>query len=148
MPLLHGYHGRRHHLVISMRTKYFLNLYFSHLIHDHHIQFNSRDIDLESIPPDDLADYTYRLPAKESAATPLIIFALPPAPKFEYAARFLSTQDVKLSFASYPSGSRRSFDTQISNREYIAAMRSHILALVHRRIGGVRLSAVAAQTRQ
>ena len=54
------------------------------------------------------------------------------AGRMEDAAKFLSLQGVKLSFASYPSGSRASFETQISNKEYIAAMRSHLFAPIRR----------------
>ena len=46
MPLLHGHHVQRHHLISSMRTKEFLKLYYPYLVHDHTILFNTRDIDL------------------------------------------------------------------------------------------------------
>ena len=156
MPLLDGHRGQRHHLVTSMRTKEFLKLYYSYLVHDHQLLFNSKDLDVDGTPPDDLVDYIHRLRLREPEEAPLIIFAkacrkqsdgidsstatdfhqrLVDAERLEDAAKFLSVQGVKLSFASFPSGFRASFETQISNKEYIAATRSHLFASIRRRLG-------------
>ena len=156
MPLLGGHHGQRHHLVTSMRTKEFLKLYYPYLVHDHQLLFNSKGLDVDGTPPDDLVDCIHPLRLREPEEAPLIIFAkgcrqqsggidcrsatdfhqrLVDAERMEDAARFLSVQGVKLSFASYPSGSRASFETQISNKEYIAAMRSHLFTPIHRGLG-------------
>ena len=35
MPLLNGHHGKRHHLITSMRTKEFLKLFYPSLVPDH-----------------------------------------------------------------------------------------------------------------
>ena len=157
MPLLDGHHGKRHHLVTSMRTKEFLKNYYPYLVYDHQLLFNSEDLDVDGTPPDALADHIHRLRMREPEETPLIIFAkacrqrsdgidsssatdfhqrLVDAERLEDAAKFLSVQGVKLSFASYPSGSRATFETQISNKEYIAAMRSHLFAPIRRGLGG------------
>ena len=141
MPLLDGHHGQRHHLVTSMRTKEFLKLYYPYLVHDHQLLFNSKGLDVDGTPPDDLVDYIHRLRLREPEEAPLIIFAkacrqqsdgidsssatdfhrrLVDAERMEDAAKCLSVQGVKLSFASYPSGSLASFETLISNKQYIA----------------------------
>ena len=75
MPLLDGHRGQRHHLVTSMRTKEFLKLYYSYLVHDHQLLFNSKDLDVDGTPPDDLVDYIHRLRLREPEEAPLIIFA-------------------------------------------------------------------------
>ena len=108
---------------------------------------------MDGTPPDDLVDYIHRLRLREPEEAPLIIFAkacrqqsdgidsnsatdfhqrLVDAGRMEDDAKFLSVQGVNFSFASYPSGSRASFETQISNKEYIAAMRSHLFAPIRR----------------
>ena len=45
MPLMSGHHGKRHHLITSMRTKEFLKLFYPSLVQDHTVLFNSQDID-------------------------------------------------------------------------------------------------------
>ena len=57
MPLLDGHHGQRlDHLV-----KEFLKLYYPYLVHDHQLLFNSKGLDVDGTPPDDLVDYIHRL---------------------------------------------------------------------------------------
>ena len=157
MPLLHGHHGQRHHLISSMRTKEFLKLYYPYLIHDHTILFNTRDIDLDATPPDDLLDFIQQLRARAPEEAPLTIFIkacrkqseeidsssasvfhqqLVAANRLDDAAKFLSLQGVKLMFAFHPSCFRSSFETQLSNKEYVAAMRSQLLAPIRRGIEG------------
>ena len=113
MPLLHGHHGQRHHLISSMRTKEFLKLYYPYLIHDHTILFNTRDIDLDATPPDDLLDFIQQLRGRAPEGAPLTILSrkqseeidsssasvfhqqLVAANRLEDAAKFLSLQGVK-----------------------------------------------------
>ena len=75
MPIMNGNHDKRHHLITSMRTKGILKLFNSTLVQDHTVCFNSKDIDFDGTPPDDLSDFILRLreraPAEED---PLSIF--------------------------------------------------------------------------
>ena len=61
MPLTNGHHGKRHHLITTMRTKELLKLFYPSLVQDHTVLFNSQDIDLDGTPPDDLSDFILRL---------------------------------------------------------------------------------------
>ena len=75
MPLLNGHHGKRHHLITSMRTKEFLKLFYPSLVPDHFVLFNSQDIDLDKTPPDDLSVFILHLRARAPAEEdPLSIF--------------------------------------------------------------------------
>ena len=56
--------------------------------------------------------------------------------RLEDAAKFLSLQGVKQSFAVYPKGPRVSSETYLPHRVYVAAMRSNLLAPLRRGMGG------------
>ena len=158
MPFLNGHHGKRQHLITSMRTKEYLKSFYPSLVPDHTVLFNSQDIDLDGTPPDDLSDFILhfraRAPAEED---PLSIFIkacrqqsdgidssvssafhqqLLAADRLEEAAKFLSLQGVKQTFTVYPNGPRVSSETYLSHRVYVAAMRSNLLAPLRRGMGG------------
>ena len=156
MPLLEGHHGERHHLTTAMRTKEFLKFYYPSFVHDHTITFNIRDIDLEGTPPDDLLDFLHQLRERAPEEDQMSTFTkacrlhseridasaastfhqrLVEASRLDDAAKFLSFQGCKSTSLVYPCGPR-SFDTQLSDKEYVAAMRSYFLAPIRRGIQG------------
>ena len=155
MPLLEGHHGERHHLTTAMRTKEFLKFYYPSFVHDHTITFSIRDVDLEGTPPDDL-DFLHQLRERAPEEDQMSTFTkacrlhsdridasaastfhqrLVEAGRLDAAAKFLSFQCSKSAFLVFPSGPR-SFDTLLSDKEYVAAMRSYFLAPIRRGIQG------------
>ena len=149
VPHLDGHHGRRHQLLTAMRGREFLKLYYPHFLHDHVVTFNTKDVDIDATPPDEIAETLCELRERHPTEDALYIFATAlrkwgknaetdAAANFHQhllandedaaAAVFLSTQGVKQSFFLFSTSPRLHPETQLTDKEYIEAARFFLLA--------------------
>ena len=149
MPHLNGHHGYRHHLVTAMRAREFLKPTYSRFLHAHTTTFNTRDVDIDGTPPEELAEILGELRGTHPTDDALHLFAtalrkwgadadteaaltfhqhLVDTHEDEAAAVFLSTQGVKQSFILFSTSHRQHSELSLSNQEYIEAMRFLLLS--------------------
>ncbi len=160
MPSLEGHHGRRHHLITAMRTREFLKVHYPHFVGDHTAAYNSHDVDINGTPPEEIADTMYQLRENNFDDDALKLFGTALRRWTDYedstaahgfhselvtsgalgsAATFLSVQGVKLSFTTYSNGSRSNYETLLTDKEYVEAMRHFMLAPFRRNLDGLIL---------